>query len=418
MRKLALVELIALSVFFAGRAFAQTQPPPPASRPAASATRRVPVDANTASALIAQKAPLKYPDAARNAGIQGTVMLRVVTDYSGDVKELTVLSGDPVLAQAAAAVKQWKYKPYLVDGAPAEMETQVSINFHLQASPPPPPPPPLGTFRDQAYANDFFGIYYPLSRDWVRETGLMRAKVASAGMNSSTYVLLAALHIPQDATPLRADSSFTVLAVNRPVDQDCKQHLELLVNSLQSQKDGKPQGGVSQFTKSGHDFYRADFEFRQGIEHRSFVCLSSKDYFLQWNIIGWPKQAIETAVATLDSMTLAPPTTTSAPQQVGKQDAPTNTHLASGVATGLLIKRVTPVYPPEAKYAHIQGSAVLQAVINKSGDIVDLEAISGPIELVVSAVNAVRKWKYRPYRLNGDPVTVQTQIVVNYELHS
>ncbi|MGA7632240.1 MAG: energy transducer TonB [Terriglobales bacterium] len=109
MRKLALVELIALSVFFAGRAFAQTQPPPPASRPAASATRRVPVDANTASALIAQKAPLKYPDAARNAGIQGTVMLRVVTDYSGDVKELTVLSGDPVLAQAAAtAVKQWK----------------------------------------------------------------------------------------------------------------------------------------------------------------------------------------------------------------------------------------------------------------------------------------------------------------------
>ncbi|MGA7632267.1 MAG: energy transducer TonB, partial [Terriglobales bacterium] len=152
-------------------------------------------------------------------------------------------------------------------------------------------------------------------------------------------------------------------------------------------------------------------------EHRSFVCLSSKDYFLQWNIIGWPKQAIETAVATLDSMTLAPPPTTSAPQQVGKQDAPTSTHLASGVATGLLIKKVTPVYPPEAKYAHIQGSVVLQAVINKSGDIVDLEAISGPNELVMSAVNAVRKWKYRPYLLNGDPVTVQTQIVVNYELH-
>jgi TonB family protein len=415
MRKLALVELIALSVFFAGRAFAETQPPSPASRPAASATHRAQVDAHTASALIVQKAPLKYPEAARKAGIQGTVVLRVVTDYSGDVKEVTVLSGDPVLAQAAAdAVKQWKYEPYLVDGAPTEMETQVSINFHLKAS---PPLPPLGTFRDEAYSNDFFGIHYPLSRDWVRETDLMRAQVASEGMNSGTYVLLAALHIPQDATPLRADSSFTVLAVNRPVDQDCKQHLELLVNSLQSLKDGKPKGGVSQFTKSGHDFYPADFEFRQGIEHRTFVCLSSNDYFLQWNIIGWPKQAIETAVATLDSMTLAPPTTTSAPQQVGNQDAPTNTHLASGVATGLLIKKVTPVYPPEAKYARIQGSVVLRAVINKSGDIVDLEAISGPIELVVSAVNAVRKWKYHPYLLNGDPVTVQTQIVVNYELH-
>jgi TonB family protein len=417
MRKLALVELIALFVFIAGRPFAQTQPPPAASPSTASAPRRTQVDADTASALIVQKAPLKYPDAARNAGIQGTVVLRIVTTYSGDVKDLTVVSGDPMLAQAAAeAVKQWKYKPYLVDGSPTEMETQVSINFHLKANPP-PPPPPLGTFRDDAYSNDFFGIYYPLSRDWVRETNLMRGKVASEGPSSGTYVLLAALHIPQNASPLRADSSFTFLAVNRPADQDCKQHLELLVNSLQSQKDGKPKGAVSQFTSAGRDFYRADFEFRQSIEHRTFVCLSSKDYFLQWNIIGWPKQAIETAVATLGSMTSAPPTTAPAPQPVGNQNAPMKVRVATGVATGLLIKKVTPIYPPEAKYAHIQGTVVLQALINKSGDIADLEAISGPIELVVPAVNAVRKWKYRPYVLNGNPVAVETQIVVNYELH-
>jgi len=152
MRKLAFVELIALVVFFLGRAFAQSQPSPSA----ASAPRRAQVDANTASALIVQKAPLKYPDAARNAGVQGTVVLQVVTTYSGDVKELTVVSGDPVLAQAAAdAVKQWKYKPYLVEGSPTEMETQVSVNFHLKASPPPAPPPPLGTFRDDAIRTTF-----------------------------------------------------------------------------------------------------------------------------------------------------------------------------------------------------------------------------------------------------------------------
>jgi len=84
--------------------------------------------------------------------------------------------------------------------------------------------------------------------------------------------------------------------------------------------------------------------------------------------------------------------------------------------TGLLIKKVQPVYPPEAKYAHIQGTVVLQAVISKTGDVVDLEVVSGPIELVVSAVNAVRKWKYRPYLLMGKPVAVSTQIVVNYVL--
>jgi protein TonB len=58
----------------------------------------------------------------------------------------------------------------------------------------------------------------------------------------------------------------------------------------------------------------------------------------------------------------------------------------------------------------------LRAVINKTGDVVDLEVMSGPIELVVSAVNAVRKWKYRPYLLMGEPVAVQTEIVVNYAL--
>jgi outer membrane biosynthesis protein TonB len=56
------------------------------------------------------------------------------------------------------------------------------------------------------------------------------------------------------------------------------------------------------------------------------------------------------------------------------------------------------------------------AVINKTGDMVDLELISGPLELVVSAVNVVRKWKYKPYLLKGQPVEVQTQIVVNYTL--
>jgi protein TonB len=47
---------------------------------------------------------------------------------------------------------------------------------------------------------------------------------------------------------------------------------------------------------------------------------------------------------------------------------------------------------------------------------VDLEVIDGPIELAVSAVNAVRLWKYRPYSLNGTPVKVLTEIVVNYAL--
>ena len=406
---------IALWVLLATWAFAQSQPASPKAASTASAPRREWVDADIASALVVHKAPIKYPDAARSAGIQGTVVLKVITGYSGDVQDVSVVSGDPALAQSAAdTVKQWKYKPYLADGSPAEMETQVSINFHLKA-PTQPAPPPLGTFRDDTYSNDYFGIHYPLSRDWVRETGVMRSKVASEGNSQGTYVLLAAVHIPQDTDPLRADSSFTILAVNRSGPPDCMLYLEEVASNLKSQKKGKQKGGVTQFTIAGHDFYRADFEYRQGIDHRTFACASIKDYMLQWNIAGWSKQAIETAVSTLNSMTAEQPAPPPAQQQ-GDQDVPTKVRVSSGVSTGLLIKKVQPVYPPEAKYAHIQGSVVLQAVINKTGDIADLEVISGPIELVVSAVNAVRKWKYRPYLLKGDPVVVQTQIVVNYAL--
>jgi len=59
-------------------------------------------DADSAAALIVQKEPPNYPEAARKDGIQGTVVLKVATAYSGDVKEVTVVSGDPVLARTAA----------------------------------------------------------------------------------------------------------------------------------------------------------------------------------------------------------------------------------------------------------------------------------------------------------------------------
>ena len=75
-----------------------------------------------------------------------------------------------------------------------------------------------------------------------------------------------------------------------------------------------------------------------------------------------------------------------------------------------------PVYPPEARHKGIQGQVLMKAVISKAGDVVDLEVIDGPLELAVSAVNAVRLWKYRPYILNGEPVVVDTQITVIYIL--
>lgn len=95
---------------------------------------------------------------------------------------------------------------------------------------------------------------------------------------------------------------------------------------------------------------------------------------------------------------------------------PSEVRVASGVSTGLVLRKVQPVYPPEARQDRIQGTVRMTAVISEAGNVVDLEVIDGPIELAVSAVNAVRLWKHRPYLLNGTPVKMRTEIIVNYFL--
>jgi TonB family protein len=81
-----------------------------------------------------------------------------------------------------------------------------------------------------------------------------------------------------------------------------------------------------------------------------------------------------------------------------------------------ILSKVPPVYPPDAKKAHIQGTVVLDAVIGKSGDVESLKVVSGPQELQQSSLDAVRQWKYKPFLLNGDPIEVESTIKVIYEL--
>ncbi len=81
-----------------------------------------------------------------------------------------------------------------------------------------------------------------------------------------------------------------------------------------------------------------------------------------------------------------------------------------------LVHKVTPVYPPEAKEARIQGTVRLEAVISKEGDVAELSVVSGHPKLVQAALDAVKQWRYEPTYLNGQPVEVITTIDVNFVL--
>lgn len=87
----------------------------------------------------------------------------------------------------------------------------------------------------------------------------------------------------------------------------------------------------------------------------------------------------------------------------------------SVMSEGQLITRVEPVYPPIAVLTHTQGEVRLHAIIAKDGTIQSLGAISGHPMLVRAAIEAVEKWRYKPYYLNGEPVEVETFITVNFK---
>jgi protein TonB len=95
---------------------------------------------------------------------------------------------------------------------------------------------------------------------------------------------------------------------------------------------------------------------------------------------------------------------------------PQRVRVSTGVSTGLLIRRIQPNYPPLARQARIQGTVVLQAEISKEGTIQNLQLISGHPMLAPAAIEAVKQWRYKPYLLNGEPVAVETQVVVNFTL--
>src|SRR5277367_1658274 len=98
----------------------------------AAAPKKIAVSSGVMSGNILVKTQPQYPAIAKAARIQGTVVLQATISKSGTIEGLTVVSGPPMLQQAALdAVRSWRYKPYLLNGEPVEVGTQVNVVFSL-----------------------------------------------------------------------------------------------------------------------------------------------------------------------------------------------------------------------------------------------------------------------------------------------
>jgi protein TonB len=112
---------------------------------------------------------------------------------------------------------------------------------------------------------------------------------------------------------------------------------------------------------------------------------------------------------------------TSSVQAVPKLPRPAPTvhrvRVSQGVTKGMVVYRIEPTYPPLARQARIQGVVVLTAMIDRDGNIQNLQLVSGHPMLAPAAIDAVKHWRYKPFLLNGQPLEVETTVTVRFQLH-
>jgi TonB family protein len=311
---------------------------------------------------------------ARQARIQGTVMLQIVISKTGDVRDMRLLSGHPMLAPAAIeAVKQWKYQPYMQDGEAIEFATNVRVNFRL------PDGGPLGI---------------------VASVPTGAAEGTSGSMPSVDDVLrISEAEIRQLRTE-KVDPAYPPAAAQAHIQGTVV--LDVQVNASGDVENVRLYSGHPMLAKAAIEAVK-QWKYRPYVKDGNDIPFAGI-VRLNFTMGSGDTGGIVSELPITD------------PAPAPRPGVPRRVRVSSGVSQGLLAKKVNPVYPPDARKQHIQGVVILHVNIDREGNVVNIEPISGDPSLAVAATDAVRQWKYKPYMLNGEPVEIDTQVQVNFTL--
>lgn len=127
-----------------------------------------------------------------------------------------------------------------------------------------------------------------------------------------------------------------------------------------------------------------------------FLLLSAAICWWRWNR-GW--EALEFGLRSAQADTVEKP----------------RAQVAAEVMEKLLVHRVEPVYPAEARKEGLEGTIALDIVVGRDGAVLRMHALNGPDVLARAAMDALRWWKFEPYRINGEPAVVETTVAVEFK---
>jgi TonB family protein len=300
-----------------------------------------------------------YPPLAKLAKIEGIVEMEIRVEKNGDVSEVKVESGHPLLAKAAQeAVRQWKYAPQA-----HTVESTVKVNFTLAKE--------------------------PADAEKLAE---MKAKLAESQSETGK---LADEQVAEKIAQLRAEIENQEAVIEQGQMTDEK---ELALARLRAQ-EAELAAKAKESHLAEHQAISADQKMIR--EAMLTAQLGEGDQSnrvqrqeMQLALMKAQKQDLENRIAGVERSI-----------QAAKSGSGIN-------FSPKPVKTVAPIYPAEAKAAHIQGVVVLRVTLDENGAVTDVEAESGPPALVKAAIDAVRQWQFS----NPSQAPVTTTVTINFTL--
>jgi TonB family protein len=288
------------------------------------------------------------------------------------------------------------------------------------------------------YTNECFGLWFTIPGSW---------QVSNVGGGAPVK----ATHLPSGSLSLL----FLYQRTSRPLGNrialmanpatDAATTKDFVNNTVQSQLDRGPQTrqllhAAYPVDYAGKQFFRSDYKqsLSDGrISYEAFVFTKFRGYFVGESISAGSPEEMDQAVSLLQNLVFQQdkpnPNCVMGPSEapsglisgiisstpvIPLTGFPQRVRISQGLSQSLILKKVQPEYPEAARQNHIEGSVVLNAKIDFNGNVQELSVISGDPALSPAAINAVKKWKYKPYLLNGIAVDVETEVTVIFTLQS
>jgi TonB family protein len=367
--------------------------------------------------MILSKTNPVYPEVAKAAHVQGAVILHAIISKDGTVERLNVISGNGMLVNAARdAVSQWKFKPYLLNGQPTEVETSITVNFSLPVS---------GTAQgpgrdDDAALTQAEQEYRDLLA--LQPNGPNIRSIDCKGLNSVTIQEVVE-RFNRDAVGLKVETPFDVARVSRAADE---------LKQLLSER-GHPNAKVIIQTKTippgAIGILFIVIEGPKGVAQvQSPVANDADTGHVQGAVI---LHALISKTGTVDDLDViggagmlrssAQDAVMQKAQARAEQDYKDGRivpiQIGGDVTPPVPIWHPSPEYTAEAKKAKFMGVVTVGIIVDKNGIPQNVHVTKGVgMGLDEKAVEAVKRYRFKSATENGKPVAVYENVEVNFEI--